>query len=101
MLQTGEFLFAIGAILMLGLATDYIGKRTFLPRVTLLLIFGILVGDEVLGMIPANVTSRFELITNMALMMIGFLLGGRLTATSLKSIRRQLAWISITAALGT
>ena len=100
MLQTGEFLFAIGAILMLGLVTDYIGKRTFLPRVTLLLAFGILVGDEVLGMIPLNVSSRFELITNMALMMIGFLLGGKLTAASLKNIRRQLAWISISAALG-
>jgi Kef-type K+ transport system membrane component KefB len=101
MQQTGEFLFAIGAILMLGLVTDFIGKRTFLPRVTLLLAFGIIVGDEVLGLIPANVTSRFELIANMALMMIGFLLGGKLTAKSLKSIRRQLAWISVSAALGT
>jgi Kef-type K+ transport system membrane component KefB len=101
MQQTGEFLFAIGAILMLGLATDFIGKRTFLPRVTLLLIFGIIVGDEVLGLIPENVTSRFELITNMALMMIGFLLGGKLSLKSLKNIRQQLAWISISAALGT
>ena len=34
-------------------------------------------------------------------MMIGFLLGGKLTLESLKKTGRQLAWISISAALGT
>lgn len=86
---------------MLGLATDFLGKRTFLPRVTLLLIFGIIVGENVLDMIPLSVSSRFEIITNMALLMIGFLLGGKLTLKSLKTGGRQLLWISLSAALVT
>jgi Kef-type K+ transport system membrane component KefB len=101
MQQIAEFLFAIGFILLLGLATDYLGKRTFLPRVTLLLIIGIIVGDEILGIIPVSISSRFELITDMALLMIGFLLGGKLTLKSLKKEGRQLLWISLSAALGT
>jgi Kef-type K+ transport system membrane component KefB len=101
MQQIAEFLFAIGFILLLGLATDYLGKRTFLPRVTLLLIIGIIVGDEILGIIPVSISSRFELITDMALLMIGFLLGGKLTLKSLRKEGRQLLWISLSAALGT
>jgi NhaP-type Na+/H+ or K+/H+ antiporter len=100
MQQTAEFLFAIGSILLLGLATDYLGRRTFLPRVTLLLAFGILVGNEVLGMIPETLSNRFDLITDMALLMIGFLLGGKLSLKSLKQEGRQIAWLSISASLG-
>lgn len=99
--QIAELLFAIGSILLLGLATDFLGRRTFLPRVTLLLIFGIIVGDEVLGIIPVSVSSRFELITDMALLMIGFLLGGKLTLKSIKKEGHQLLWVSLSAALGT
>lgn len=101
MQQIAEFLFAIGIILLLGLVTDFLGKRTFLPRVTLLLIIGIIVGDEALAIIPTSVTSRFELIADMALLMIGFLLGGKLTIKSLRKESRQLLWISLSAALGT
>lgn len=101
MQPVAEILFAIGGILLLGLAADYLGRRTFLPRVTLLLIAGIMVGDSVLGMIPDSVTSRFELIADMALLMIGFLLGGKLTFKSLKQEGRQLLWISLSATLGT
>ncbi len=100
MQQTALFLFAIGGILLLGLATDFLGRRTFLPRVTLLLVFGIIIGDEVLAIVPASVSSRFELITNSALMMIGFLLGGKLTFKTLVKNGRQLVWISVSAALG-
>jgi len=101
MQQIAELLFATGSILLLGLATDFLGKRTFLPRVTLLLLFGIIVGDEMLGMIPEILSSRFEIITDIALLMIGFLLGGRLTLKSLRKESRQLAWISISTVLGT
>ena len=101
MLQTAEFLFAVGSFLLLGLAADSVGKHTPLPRVTLLLICGVIVGDEFLGIVPVSVSNRFEMITDVALMMIGFLLGGKLSFRSLKEDGPQLIWISISAALGT
>ena len=97
--QTAQFLFALGAILLLGLAADFLGRRTFLPRVTLLLLVGILVGDQVLGLIPATLGARFEVIANLALLMVGFLLGGQLTLKSLRGMGRQLLWISLCATL--
>lgn len=98
--QIAEFLIAIGSILLLSLTTEFLGKRTFLPRVTLLLIFGIIVGEEFLGIIPLSVTSRFEIITDIALLMIGFLLGGKLSHNYFKSDSRQIVWVSLSAALG-
>ena len=94
-----DFLITLGAILLLGLLTDTIGRRTFLPRVTLLLLFGILIGTEVLNLIPVFFTDRFELIANVALLMVGFLLGGKLTTTNLRNEGSRILWISLTAAV--
>lgn len=98
--EHAEFLFAIGAFLLLGLAADAIGRRTALPRVTLILLCGIAIGDGVLGLVPESLASRFGIITDMALMMVGFLLGGRLHLRSLREDGPQVVWISISAALG-
>ncbi len=59
--------------MLLGLMTDYLGRRTFLPRVTLLLLFGMLIGPNAFNLLPEVITSHFELITNVALVMVGFL----------------------------
>ena len=40
-----QFLITIGGILLLAIAADVLGKHTFLPRVTLLLVFGIIIGN--------------------------------------------------------
>ncbi len=96
-----QFLLAIGAFLLLGLAADVLGRRTIIPRVTLILCCGIVVGDELLGLIPDVLHQRFPLIADMALMMVGFLLGGRLRLEALQADGPQVLWISIVAALGT
>jgi Kef-type K+ transport system membrane component KefB len=101
MYSASEFLLTLGGILLVGLATDAIGRRTFLPRVTLLLLFGVVIGSEGLGLIPQVFTDRFEIITNMALLMVGFLLGGKLTAEFLRQSASKTLWISTSAAVVT
>ncbi|UCB54078.1 MAG: cation:proton antiporter [Thiotrichales bacterium] len=96
-----EFLLTLGGILLVGLATDAIGRRTFLPRVTLLLLFGTLIGKEMLDLIPQVFTDRFEIIANMALLMVGFLLGGKLTADFLQRTASRTLWISVSTAVVT
>ena len=95
------FLLAIGGLLLLSIATDMLGRRTFLPRVSLLVILGVIFGKDALDLIPLVLTDRFEIITNIALTMIGFLLGGKLTRESLGKSGRKSVWISLSAALGT
>ena len=96
-----QFLIALGGILLLGLVTSTIGRRAFLPRVTLLLIFGVIIGQNFLDIIPSIFSDRFEIIADMALLMVGFLLGGKLTISSLRKTAEQILWISISAAIVT
>lgn len=99
MQSSAQFLLTIGGILLLGLMTATLGKRSPLPRVTLLLIFGIIIGREVLNIVPELFFEQFEIIANMALLMVGFLLGCRLTLDSLKKSAGHVLWISICAAV--
>lgn len=99
--QSAGIFFSLGAIFLLGLATDYLGRRTFLPRVTLLLALGVVVGDEVLGFIPSGLTDLFQLITVITLLMVGFVLGGKLDVKAIRADGKHLLWISLCASLGT
>jgi Kef-type K+ transport system membrane component KefB len=84
----------IGAILLLGTATEAIGRRTKLPRVTLLLLFGLLIGPAALDILPEFIQKKwFPIITDIALIMIGFLLGEKLVHSFRKDARTVL-WIS-------
>lgn len=98
---TAQILLTLGGILLLGLATDVLGQRTPLPRVTLMLLFGMLIGPGMLDLVPTVVADRFELIASMALLMVGFLLGGRLTRDTLQRSGREIISISVTAVIVT
>ena len=95
-----QLLIALGCILLLGLAADAIGKRTVFPRVTLLLVFGIVVGEQFLDLIPVVITRQFDLIANITLLMVGFLLGGQISPEMLKNSARKIISISFFAAFG-
>lgn len=100
-MNPAEFLLTLGALLLAGLAIDLAGKKTSLPRVTLLLIFGMLIGDQALDLLPDFLTGRFELISNMALLMIGFLLGGKLTLETFRLSGKTIITVSVFAAVFT
>ena len=100
-MDSAEFLLTVGGILLLGLLTTTLSEKTFLPRITFLLLFGILIGPHVLDLIPPLFTARFELIAEMTLLMVGFLLGGKLNKKTLKGAASEVLWISLMAVLGT
>lgn len=94
-----QFLLALGGILLAGLLLSTLARRTFLPRATLLLLFGVAIGDEFLDLVPRLFTDRFELVADITLLMVGFLLGGKLTRSSLQDHSRASIAISLAAAL--
>jgi len=99
MQSTSQFLLALGGILLLGLVMSALGQRTLLPRVTLLLILGVIIGKEMLNIIPLIFSELFDIIAVIALLMVGFLLGGRLTIDSLRQSMGKVLWISISTAI--
>jgi Kef-type K+ transport system membrane component KefB len=96
---SSQFLLTLGIILLVGLLFSTVAQRSFLPRATLLLIFGVVIGEGSLDLIPNLFSDRFELIADITLLMVGFLLGGKLTASSLRDHSVKSFAISFSAAV--
>lgn len=93
--ELAKTLITLGGLFLIGLVTDLLGRRTPLPRVTLLLVIGFLIGPSVLDVLPNLSEEWFPLLADMALVMIGFLLGGKLTTALLRKQGHRVLWISI------
>ena len=74
-LSEGWMLVLVGALLLTGYAAHLLGARLHVPRVTLLIILGILCGPYVLNLVPSAVATWFSYVAHFALAMVGFLLG--------------------------
>jgi Kef-type K+ transport system membrane component KefB len=84
-----------GGLFLLGLIADLVGRHTPLPRVTLLLLAGLLIGPSALDWLPEFTTSWFPVLTDIALSMIGFLLGAKLTRATFHRMGRAVLAMSI------
>ncbi len=99
--ETALILMTIGGLLLAGLLTDLLGRFTALPRVTLLILFGFLIGPSGLDLLPELSPGLFSFLSNTALVMIGFLIGGSITISSIKVYGRKVMIISIAMVLVT
>lgn len=88
-------LIVLGLFLLAGHAAHAIGAQVHVPRVTLLLLLGVIVGPYVLDLVPADVAEWFPLVAQMALAMVGFLLGERFLGRDLRQSGRTVLWISL------
>ena len=86
---------ALGIFFIVGLAADEIGRRTKLPRVTLLILFGVLAGPTGFDVVPKQAQSWYEPLATIALTMVAFLLGGTLSLATLKIHGRRILLISL------
>ena len=85
-----SFLLLVGTVLLLALAAQAAGHLMHVPRGTLLVGLGFLMGPEVLG-VPFEVTAeQVSALTIMTLSMVGFLLGERLALRELRETREAL-----------
>lgn len=83
-------LLLIGGIMLLALGAHTIGQRLRVPRVTLLLLVGALAGPEILDLVPVSISDNFQLVTELTLAMVGFLLGERMSVRDLKQGREAI-----------
>ena len=96
---SAQLLLTLGGILLAGLVLSAVAQRSLLPRATLLLVLGALIGKDSLDLIPQFFINQFDLIAEITLLMVGFLLGGKLTRSSFKGHTGISFSISICAAL--
>ena len=85
---------ALGGLFLLGIAVDYVGRRTQLPRVTMLMLLGVMAGPVGFDIVPPQVAGWYEVLAAVALMMIAFLLGGTLSRATLQRHGRAVLVIS-------
>ncbi len=91
----GTALIILGASLLAGYLAYVSGPLLHVPRVTLLLLLGVVSGPSVLGIVPEEVTGWFPFVAHMALAMVGFLLGERLVGKGIRERGPVVLWISI------
>ena len=88
-------LIAAGVLFLGGLALDALGRIVHVPRVTLLMLLGALLGPPVLDVLPAAFSQGSEVYTGLALTMVAFLLGHSLSRSTLAAQGRDILVISV------
>lgn len=81
---TGIPLVVLGLILLAGYIAHITGPRINVPKVTILLLVGVVCGPSVLDIVPHSAENWFPIVSHMALAMVGFLLGERLVGKGLR-----------------
>ncbi|MEQ8652073.1 MAG: cation:proton antiporter [Kiloniellales bacterium] len=87
----------LGGLLLVGMFTDEIGRRTRLPRVTLMILFGLALGPSGLDLLPEDFRDWYHLLASAALTMVAFLIGGRLSLSMLRSHGKVILSVSLSA----
>ena len=92
-MQIEILMLTLGIMFVVGLVADQIGRRTKVPRVTLLLLCGLAAGQ--FGWMPGAVSETYEFFSVTALTFVAFLLGGSLKISDLKITGRRIFAISM------
>ena len=62
-MDNAVFFIVLGLLFWAGLTADQLGRLTRLPRVTMLLLIGILIGNAGFALIPADVLAWFDAVS--------------------------------------
>jgi len=87
---------ALLGIMLLGGYLAYVtAARISVPRVTILIVVGALVGPSVLDLVPHDALEWFPFVAHIALAMVGFLLGENFVGKQLREKGRTILWIMV------
>jgi len=91
---------AIGIIIVIGFFGGLAAERLKFPRITGYILIGILLSPSVLNVISGTTIGNLGIITDVALGVIAFLVGGGLHLESVRKLGRSIAWITPLQSLG-
>lgn len=90
----------LGLLLLAGFAANEIGRRAHVPRVTLLLLIGVLAGEEALDVVPVDIEQWFPFVAQIALSLIGFRLGEEFVGSTLRRAGKTVVVVTLAESLG-
>ena len=90
-----QAIIVLGVMFLAALALDAIGHIVHIPRVTLLMLLGAVLGPPVLDVLPAFLSGTHDAHAAIALTMVAFLLGGSLERRTLATHGNEILSISI------
>ncbi len=96
-----ETLFYLGIILVMGTLTQWLSPKLHVPRVVGYLTLGLVIGPELLGIIPREFVEHSFLVTDLALSVIAVLVGSTLKASTLKGHGKEVIYITLFQSTGT
>lgn len=91
---------AIGIITVIGFLGGRAAERLRFPRITGYILIGVLLSPSVLNVISGATIENLGIITDIALGIIAFLIGGSLRLESMRKLGRSIAWITPLQSLG-
>lgn len=91
---------AIGIIIVIGFLGGLVTEKIKFPRITGYIIIGILLSPSLLNIISAETIENLDIMTNIALGIIAFLIGGSLRLETIRKLGRSIAWITAFQSLG-
>ena len=94
MMQLATSFLLLGALFLTGLLADQLGRLIHVPRVTLLLICGLVAGQSGLDLLPLEFQALTEFLSVAALSMVAFMLGSALTVDAMRRAGRAVLLVS-------
>ena len=95
-----DLILAIGLMVVIGFFGGLVARKLKFPRITGYIIIGVLLSPSVLNIIPKGTVENLDIITDIALGIIAYLVGGSLHIESLRKLEKSIAWITPFQSLG-
>lgn len=94
-MELAPILIVLGVLFLAALVLDAVGHIVHIPRVTLLMLLGAVLGPPFLNVLPGFLSGTHEAYAAVALTMVAFLLGGSLDRRTLGAHGREILAISL------
>lgn len=94
-MELAPILIVLGVLFLTALILDAVGHIVHIPRVTLLMLLGAVLGPPALDVLPGFLSGTHEAYAAVALTMVAFLLGGSLDRRTLGTHGREILAVSL------
>jgi len=95
-----NLILAVGIMIVLGFLGGLASAKLKFPMITGYIIIGVLLSPSLLNIIPRETVGELDIITDVALGIIAYLIGGSIHWADLQRLAKSIAWITAFQSLG-